>query len=632
MSQRTRNHILEDKSRNAFNEIIPDKWVVRDKGKDYGVDCEVEIFDDLGSPTGNIFYVQLKATESKSNSIRKTVAFEIGKISQFQSYSVPVLIVRYSHLENRLYYTWANDITSQVKSEKKINVKFTENRILDKINVENICDYLASYRKAISGNFIIPIRTFIKTDDLSKKSTISTQQYFKRILLNKSQYFNFVRSEKDSILQLKVGESKVFLTLTDTAFSSIGYQIENLTEESIKYYTDVLLSCFAIILFNVNKTEQANELFFTNNLIKVLNLREDFLVYFLPHLLLGEKCEQVLNEIEGMFDVTKDNFIQNVSLSILMCSNKLGKDRQAICINFLQKQIQYSKEREYMMGVGIANYNLGSFYRNLGNNKEALFHYLEARKYNSEYKNRGYFYSDIAGVLFELKRFLISSKFYKKSIDLQTENVFAKALLGDALLYLGEYKSAVKCFDEFLTEQKENTEINKEEWYLKYFCIQSLILNGYPKNQERNVLKALNSLTEGNIEEALEYDMLCSRAWMESGLEANKEKETVHAFLSFTMAALFNKENLIAWRFATISGFIEEDDKYLHVFDLIRLAYYYHSENYIDSLYDYTDKYARELQEPLLKLVNRLIIDLSQDNFNIRILFDNSDYQIINYN
>ena len=61
MGVRTRNHILEDKSRNIFNEIIPEKWVVRDKGKDYGIDCEVEIFDDYGNPTGIVFYVQLKA-------------------------------------------------------------------------------------------------------------------------------------------------------------------------------------------------------------------------------------------------------------------------------------------------------------------------------------------------------------------------------------------------------------------------------------------------------------------------------------------------------------------------------------------------------------------------------------------
>ena len=86
MAQRTRNHILEDKSRSAFNEIIPETWVIRDKNKDYGIDCEVEIFDNLGNPSGLVFYVQLKATESKSPSKVKKVIFEFEKIYQFQSY------------------------------------------------------------------------------------------------------------------------------------------------------------------------------------------------------------------------------------------------------------------------------------------------------------------------------------------------------------------------------------------------------------------------------------------------------------------------------------------------------------------------------------------------------------------
>lgn len=464
MGQRTRNHILEDKSRSAFNEVIPETWVIRDKNKDYGIDCEVEIFDNLGNPSGLVFYVQLKATESKSSSKVKKVIFEFKKIYQFQSYNLPVLIVRYSHSENILYYTWANDITSHVKNEKSITVNFTEDKILNSNNVEDIHDYLIRYKKAITGNFRLPINTFIKSTNSS--TPVAIQQFFKKIIQEKKEYFKIVRNEKESILQLKIEESKTYLSLADIHFSSIGYEVENLVSESKEYFTNIFLACFTIILYNSNKTEQADEIFFNNNLIRILNLRNDFLINFLPHLLIGKNCEKVLNEIEGIFDITNDNTIQNISLMILMSSKSQNPERQIIYQNFLQKQIEYSKDKNYDLGVGISNYNLGNFHRNIGNNRDALYHYLEARKYNPEYKKKGYYYSDIAGVLFELGKFLISSKFYEKSIDLKTENLHAKALLGDALLHLGEYESAVKFFDEFLTEQKENTEINKEEWYI----------------------------------------------------------------------------------------------------------------------------------------------------------------------
>src|SRR5690606_26995990 len=113
-----------------------------------------------------------------------------------------------------------------------------------------------------------------------------------------------------------------------------------------------------------------------------------------------------------------------ISLIILMASRKLNSERQSICQSFLQKQVEYSKSRNYDLGVGISNYNLGNFHRNLGNYQIALYHYLEARKYNLEYKTKGYYYSEIAGLLFELKKYSISSKFYIKSIALNTENIF----------------------------------------------------------------------------------------------------------------------------------------------------------------------------------------------------------------
>lgn len=45
MAKRIRTHILEDESRIAFMQALPAEWVYRDKDKDYGIDCEVEIFE-----------------------------------------------------------------------------------------------------------------------------------------------------------------------------------------------------------------------------------------------------------------------------------------------------------------------------------------------------------------------------------------------------------------------------------------------------------------------------------------------------------------------------------------------------------------------------------------------------------
>lgn len=79
LSKRTRSHRLEDISINKFNSLLPDLWVCRRKGKDYGVDLEVEIFDDDGDTTGLMFYVQLKATDNPK--LERSVSMKVDRLN-----------------------------------------------------------------------------------------------------------------------------------------------------------------------------------------------------------------------------------------------------------------------------------------------------------------------------------------------------------------------------------------------------------------------------------------------------------------------------------------------------------------------------------------------------------------------
>ncbi|NTV47524.1 MAG: DUF4365 domain-containing protein, partial [Chlorobiales bacterium] len=62
MPKRPKQHQLEDYSINQFKQLLPRCWIVREKGKDYGIDLEVELVDPQDNPTGEMFLVQMKAT------------------------------------------------------------------------------------------------------------------------------------------------------------------------------------------------------------------------------------------------------------------------------------------------------------------------------------------------------------------------------------------------------------------------------------------------------------------------------------------------------------------------------------------------------------------------------------------
>ncbi|WP_422091077.1 DUF4365 domain-containing protein [Tenacibaculum ovolyticum] len=89
MPRRPIQHQLEDISRNKLESCIPKKeWLIRDKGKDYGVDCEVELFDGEGYATGILFYVQLKATSSNNETQIYNVDFKIDTLEYFKDLDI----------------------------------------------------------------------------------------------------------------------------------------------------------------------------------------------------------------------------------------------------------------------------------------------------------------------------------------------------------------------------------------------------------------------------------------------------------------------------------------------------------------------------------------------------------------
>lgn len=73
--KRPRQHLIHKDEKLIFEKAIPSHWVARSQDQeDYGIDYEIEIFDEIkdreAESTGNIFKVQLKGTE-KIKIIRK---------------------------------------------------------------------------------------------------------------------------------------------------------------------------------------------------------------------------------------------------------------------------------------------------------------------------------------------------------------------------------------------------------------------------------------------------------------------------------------------------------------------------------------------------------------------------------
>lgn len=65
--KRPAQHITGEKGVNILKELFPDEWAVREYTPDYGIDLDVELFDDLGNDVyitkGEHVLFQVKGTE-----------------------------------------------------------------------------------------------------------------------------------------------------------------------------------------------------------------------------------------------------------------------------------------------------------------------------------------------------------------------------------------------------------------------------------------------------------------------------------------------------------------------------------------------------------------------------------------
>ena len=64
LPKRADNHIRETSGNKILESLIPAEWIIRSvTERDYGVDCYIELVDEKKRLTGEIVFVQMKATD-----------------------------------------------------------------------------------------------------------------------------------------------------------------------------------------------------------------------------------------------------------------------------------------------------------------------------------------------------------------------------------------------------------------------------------------------------------------------------------------------------------------------------------------------------------------------------------------
>lgn len=616
MPKRVNQHEIEDISRAKFQLALPRKWVFRDKSKDYGIDGEVELFDNEKTPQGLVFWVQLKATEATEKSTILNIDFNIETLQYYKTLDIPILLVRYSDSDDSIYVKWIHnvDLFFSKKNAKTFRIKLSEDdKWIDTTN-KKIENYLKKIKNLKSGLFSFPIPILIliketKINDISKR-IILTQ--IKKHLHEYSDFVTFSEDE-NSLIEITLSKKELKINISELS-GCVFHSIDIIKKDdfSTEVTKNILLG-IAVGLIKLNQIEYAGKIIFENNLEAILLEKTELLEFCLAPLFNSTFFKSTLSLVGQILDNEKFiglNLITQINL--LLVSNSRSEQISKTIEDFLKLRLEKAIVNKDKQQIGISHYNIGNHFSGRSEFEKSIHHYNLARKYAPIYLDQFYFFNEIASMLFRSKKYKMASKLYSKSLELKEDNNTI-ALYADSLMFAGEYNKSFVNFNKYL----DNSEKPVDGFLLKTICLESIINDYKIEHQIRDgklaskfadisqIKKGENPITTFN--EALKYDVLSGLAWFNLGISYTEIKDKDKATFCFTMAGLTQNNDIEAWKNATLCSFYSNE--FIALLPLIvRTAYFYNKEDYLEQLYiELENQIQSDSINDVIKLIEELL-------------------------
>lgn len=641
MPKRPKQHQLEDVSRAKFQLCLPEQWVLRDKDKDYGIDCEVELFNKDENSTGILFYVQLKATGSKKKSEIFNVDFRIETLEYFMQLDIPVLLARYSKHLDKIYVKWVNqvDLTFTKKKAKTFRVKITENNEWTDKSAELIENDLKNVRILNSGSFLFPVSYSINFNDDNIQG-LSNSQFkiqLRNELSNYSDFLEFRRDDQDNLININI-QKNILVVQTSILRGVVFHNLNKRPQEKFieELTLDILLS-LSMCMVMVGQIDYCGKIVFENELEKRLIEKEELLIRILPILLSSSYFENTIKLIDKALDNKENEIILFASIArVLLESDTKNKKRIALIESFFKSQLDKAKKLKLDGIIATSHYNLGNFYRSKDKHYKSVHNYVSAKKYDSNYLKKPYYYREIAGICFEAKKFKFSSKFYTKSLELGAPNA-TKRLLADALMFAGEYEKSSEIFNEYISA----SEMPNEEFLLKSILLKNIVIKQGVKSQNRESIKAKSYAAIGEIvqkekqleslEKALNLDILSNLAWFNFGYLNQSENEFLKAMYCYSMAAIIDLGDIEAWINAFLSFMNSGEEGDLLIGSLIlKTAYWHNRDEFLMQLYEILEQNIDSSKE-IIEMVDNILTSNNKttEKSSILRILDGKEYKKI---
>ncbi len=437
MPKRARSHVTGEAAVKAFNELIPELWVSREKNAgDYGVDIEVEIFVDdstgAGVDTGLVFNVQSKGTEDDSAGL--PFSMEVETLRYLVSFDVPAIVFRHSTTTGRSYWLWATEALSRAKKDKRtVAIRLADENEWTEETPREILQSLISIR----------------------------------LLKERPKWLRFPLFNATA---QNIEESRRYAELFGKLTRSLPMLDANAAEEGVPVHVHIVGNSIEVAVERVHRFTADFDPSIPGADVATLAY---LVLNFVSRHGFDRQAEQMAQScVEKSWKAPNNELASGAALA------SLGRPKIAINIAVLNELHLIRDQHAALFALALRNvvsvfpehsdefvdyskieieaqsedqsranlcYSLGNFQRSQGNYAEAIRLYNSARKYEPDYLNRTYFYREVGGILFMSSHFRCAAKAYEKLVEIEPAGM-ALLYLGDAYLYGFELDAAETVF------------------------------------------------------------------------------------------------------------------------------------------------------------------------------------------
>ncbi len=543
--KRIRQHIIEDESESILKSIIPSEWVLRKLTPDYGIDYNVEIFENNQS-TGIHFFVQLKGTDKKSTD--GNISFRLDKkyIDYFGKVSIPILFVYISVKSNIAWAKWLNSCSIDKKNKSRA-LNFTSNDILDDLKINSIKRSLS-----VQGTLVrVKYEKFENAHHGILKKWVSF--YFKECLITNSDEI----ADEIIITLRESSETKMTVNIKDERFL-IDSDIDILEIDNDNYTylpeIDEIPQCLQNILFEISKILLIRKNNFALNvalkLIPKLEGRHFTDIVSIVTNCIEQRAYRKLKKL-CFSAIDNDNYDVFQFVYMAMFSDICDEDIIKIKEMSLLRAIDKSND------IGLSGtfcYNLANHYQGTGNIRESIKYYLKARKLEPDYLNRGYWFRELAGMLFLYNKYTAASKLYKVCITCSSikEDPINIALAADACFMARDFKESLRLFELYATKvddpkleftlKKQISKTVKDEFGFQSNYSQKKAVEKYKEYSANG-----SDVSNKQLRECLKHDPISPELRFNEGLFLKGEGRYEEACIAFLISAIVTEYYAAAW-------------------------------------------------------------------------------------